>query len=128
MKYKTVELTGALLDAAVALADGMSFEVVPQKVWGDGSGITIVSASPACRVNHAYFQPSRSWADGGPIIEREKITLFHDAWWEAGMLAELSCSYGAASLEMNFKAKGETALVAAMRAFVYSRYGDTVDL
>lgn len=130
MKHKTSELTGALLDAAVAKAAGMSFEVVPQKVWGDGSGITIVSASPACMVNHAYFEPSMSWADGGPIIERERIGTSWDyrsvpmAAWEAEFEHDAFEDGGATRTW----AYGETPLMAAMRAFVTAKLGAEVDL
>lgn len=131
MKYKTSELTGALLDAAVAKAAGMSFEVVPQKVWGDGSGITIVSASPACMVNHDYFEPSISWADGGPIIERDRIALVgYGGTWDAAVSGFVATDFSISS-ESGSAGEAEdapTALVAAMRAFVGAKLGAEVDL
>jgi hypothetical protein len=44
---KVSELTGAELDYWVARVEGMDAEIVPQRVWGDGSGITIVSSAPS---------------------------------------------------------------------------------
>ena len=124
MKHKTIELTGALLDAAVSKADG-------QKTRRAHDGSVEVSILPDWDGSPDWDSPipfSSGWRYGGPIIEREKITVFHDAWWEAGMKAEVSCSYGAASLDMNFKARGDTALVAAMRCYVFAKIGDEVDL
>ena len=62
---------------------------------------------------------STDWAQGGPIIEREKINLgwvFCDGreFWTATMyLAE---------------SEGPTPLVAAMRCYVASRLGDEIEL
>lgn len=55
--YKTAELTGSLLDAAVAKAEGVMF----------------LDGAPS---------PAEEWVVGGPIIERERIALVHlgDAW------------------------------------------------
>ena len=126
MIYKTSELTGALLDSAVAKAEGMIFKVVDQKVWGDGSGITIVSGSPACQVGHDYFEPSSSWAQGGPIIEREGIEL----WKWTGDDGTYWCAHvGGRRVDTADKESlGETPLVAAMRAIVTAKLGAEVDL
>ena len=115
MKHLVSDLEGELLDRAVAMA-----------LFGSDANtyIDILEAG----LGATGFHPSSDWSHGGPIIEREKITVFHDAWWEAGLLAELSNSYGTPSLEMNCKSQGETALIAAMRAFVCARLGNTVDL
>ena len=48
MKHKVAELEGALLDAAVAMAEGLDADLV-----------------------RGGYAPSRRWHDGGPIIERE---------------------------------------------------------
>ena len=117
--YKTSELTGALLDSAVAKAEGMIFEVLDQKTWGDGSGITFVSASPVCRVNHNYFEPSTSWAIGGPIIDRERIEL---------LFSDIDQKWTAITNRLRSESTGSTPLTAAMRAFVLARCGAEVDL
>ena len=115
MRHVVSDLEGERLDRAVALV-----------LFGDAAKTTIDILESG--FGATGFRPSSDWSHGGPIIEREKITVFHDAWWEAGLLAELSCSYGAPSLEMNCKSRGETALIAAMRAFVCARLGNTVEL
>jgi len=57
----------------------------------------------------AYFQPSTDWAQGGKIIERERIELEHDGfeWW--------------ARIKADEDYNGATPLVAAMRCYVASK-------
>jgi hypothetical protein len=59
---------------------------------------------------------STDWSQGGPIIERERIELEHDgfAWW--------------ARIKADEDYTGPTPLIAAMRCYVTSKLGDTVDL
>lgn len=136
MKYQTNELTGWLLDAAVAKAEGMIFKVVDQKVWGDGSGITFVSVSPACRVNHNYFEPSKLWAHGGPIIERERIAIVcsrprfdtNDGQrWDAYFDGRYTGPDGQVECNGDIS-EGATALIAAMRSFVTAKLGAETEL
>lgn len=74
--------------------------------------------------------PSRHWQEGGPIIERERIGLWageephHGSPAPKGWFAE-------AVGEKNrwpLKAYGDTPLIAAMRAYVASKFGETVEL
>ena len=59
---------------------------------------------------------SEWWAQGGPIIEREKISVYHMDWlngdqkWMAG------------------EQYGPTPLIAAMRAYVASKLGDEIEI
>ena len=130
MKYLVSEIEGALLDAAVAQAEGLDYEIVPQKVWGDGSGITFVNATPACRVRLNYFEPSSHWAHGGPIIEREKISLaFTDMEGMIGDQVGIGLRWFSGCPRMRRSSiEGATPLVAAMRSFVAATFGDEVDL
>lgn len=96
MKIKTSELTGAALDWAVAKCDGRIY----------GAPGTIYE-----------FQPSRLWAQGGPIIEREKYEIHNSANGERVAHGEFQ-KYGI----------GPTSLIAAMRCHVASRRGDVVDI
>jgi hypothetical protein len=63
------------------------------------------------------IQP-QDWALGGPIIEREGITVrrYTDALWDA--------SIG----RLDYVADGPTPLVAAMRCYVISKLGDEVEV
>lgn len=98
MKTKTSELTGAALDWAVAKCEG---------------------ALPASYDDWKQTWPrySTDWAQGGPIIEREGITLrcgLHG--WDA----ELE--------EFDAISHGPTPLIAAMRCYVAGKLGDEVEV
>jgi len=104
---KTSDLTGAALDWAVAQANGDT-----DLDWFVYEGEFYFGAGPLDPAPVA-FMPSRNWFDGGPIIEREKITLdvFDDGVWVASQYQE-----------------GPTPLIAAMRCYVASKLGDEVDV
>ena len=108
---KTSELTGAALDWAVAKCEGVDYLVEPEY---DGIG--------------NRYEPtnySTDWAQGGPIIEREKIELIPPRdegdrdWMAVGF--DLGCA------ELGIQ-DGPTPLIAAMRCYVASRLGDEVDI
>lgn len=61
--------------------------------------------------------PSRDWAQGGPIVERERIELRGDG--DEGWIAYDN---------LNPAQKGTTPLVAAMRCYVASKLGDEVEV
>ena len=64
------------------------------------------------------YHPSTDWAQGGQIIEREKIEVFiRDGGWFA---------YSSLSKPEDFH--GETPLIAAMRCFVALSLGHEVDV
>jgi hypothetical protein len=109
---KTSELIGPALDyaAGVALGHDMS------KAVSYGTYLRIPAhAGSAYTVT---FCPSTDWTVGGPIIERERIGVWHyqqkdwmASWWKDGR-----------------QAFGPTPLIAAMRCFVASRLGESVDI
>jgi len=110
---KTSELNGTLLDHWVARAEGWTFgpqhKTLDCDVWRDSDSL-IVGTIPA-----QAYEPSTNWAQGGLIIEREKIALDpHAKGWDAK--APRSC----------WMAHVPTPLVAAMRAYVASKFGDEV--
>ena len=91
---KTSELQGAALDWAVAKGEGF-----------EPFGGALV-----------YY--STIWTLGGPIIEREGITVrrYTDALWDASMG------------RLDYIADGPTPLIAAMRCYVASKLGDEVEI
>jgi hypothetical protein len=100
MKIKTSELTGTALDWAVGVVKGL----------GDLKNFALL--------DHPF---SESWAYGGPIIEREEMTVGTDrrGQWDARIYedhAESWCEVG------------PTPLIAAMRCYVASKLGDEVDV
>jgi hypothetical protein len=64
------------------------------------------------------WQPSTDWSQGGPIIEREGVSLEYSAQpekWCACIMADQ-------------EVYGPTALIAAMRCYVASKLGDEVEV
>lgn len=99
---KTSELTGTALDWAVARCEG-----------GVGEN----------QLLGAWYAPSTNWAQGGPIIEREIITLIHPRWdgWTAH-------KYDDRIEDESYTLDGDTPLIAAMRCYVASKLGDEVEI
>lgn len=112
---KTYELTGAALDWAVAKC-----------IWPDDIGNTV-----PFHHDGSDYAPSRKWAHGGPIIERERIGIresnneWHAERWadNSGMAKNPNQRY-----QCNHFSSGPTPLVAAMRVFVASKLGLEVQI
>jgi len=122
---KTSELTGAALDWAVCEATGM-FKAYTQF----RSGKNFLKVYGVARNKHLH--PSTNWQQGGPIIEREKFTVMYDDDWKYDptdpedngerWMADNGDIY------YNPTQYGATPLIAAMRFYVASKLGDTVDV
>ena len=98
-QVKTADLTGAALDWAVAKCEGLS------------TYIEVVEG----------FKPSTDWIQGGPIIECEQLSMVPSIcgdFWAARKYTE--------PVVLSFD--GETPLIAAMRCYVASNLGNTVDI
>jgi hypothetical protein len=100
------KLAGTELDVAVAIADGYPAEMRDGCVFFRGEWNRSV-----------WYSPSEDWREGGPIIEREGITIQKMDYveldrtdWQASLDHFLRTAYA-----------GPTPLVAAMRAFVASK-------
>ena len=105
MLIKTNELTGAALDWAVAKC-----EKHPSRHTVD-----------VFDFNDYFFNPSTDWAQGGPIIEREKISLFEGVNdWSAKTSIDHPL--------WDVRWEGPTPLIAAMRCYVASKLGGEVEI
>ncbi|PLC06392.1 hypothetical protein CY658_04985 [Variovorax sp. RO1] len=118
---KTSELTGAQLDYWVAKAEGHRVRLVGELVvfyeGGDDSGLK--------ERRGPEFSPSTDWSDGGPIIERERIGVWSGVDPYSGKSADaLWFSEGSGTSSGRAKATGPSSLVAAMRAYVASKFGE----
>jgi len=116
---KTSELTGAALDWAVAKCEGGT------GFWYDSIAtywITIDGKDRALSKGWAQsYQPSTDWKQGGPIIEREEISVnWANGQWEAHTVTD----------DDNFDQieYGPTPLIAAMRCYVASKLGDDIEV
>ena len=110
------ELEGALLDYWVARIEGGNPTL---EDWRFGSGETTCIAQIRS-FERVPFQPSLDWLVGGPIIERELKALQegggHGIW---RTLEAYKCQF----TKDGYVGEGPTILVAAMRAYVASKYG-----
>ncbi len=113
---KTSELTGAALNWAVAVCEGFTdydpdteTMMPPRKGYG--------------RVNFDEYSFSTDWAQGGPIIERECISVekegkFPWAAWSKAPFRDDAEAFG----------YGESLLIAAMRCYVASKLGGEIEI
>jgi len=119
MKRRTAELTGPALDWAVAKCEGITVKYQP-------GFLTYSEIKFLADWDDALeYSPSTDWSQGGPIIERERIRIvpyplrrIKEGWWAGFDYAD----------ERAIGCAGPTPLIAAMRCFVASRLGDTVEV
>jgi Protein of unknown function (DUF2591) len=111
MKIKICESTNIQLDWMVA-----NIEDVECLYWAGEERKKQTFAE--WKENGIGYSPSTSWAQGGPIIEREKITpqFMEGGYWRAWIEVSHKVSYG------------PTPLIAAMRCYVASKMGDEVEI
>ncbi len=103
---KTSELTGAALDWAVAKAEGKEM-----KAWRTYK-----------RLNQVNY--TTDWAQGGAIIEQERINLHcGDGTW--GVKEGI---WEASHPDSLYVQRGNTPLEAAMRVYVAAKLGDEVEV
>lgn len=120
MKHKTSELNGALLDAAVANVEGI--EVAQCR----GGYLAYAESARIHTYSAKQYSPSTDWAQGGLIIDRERISLITDDGYTEAYV-RLMTNHGELA-GSDGRAEGPTPLIAAMRAYVASKLGDEVDL
>ena len=115
---KTSELTGAALDWAVAIAEGFK----PKQLYISRGSIYTRTFDDDGNPDGYTTGPDRlyshKWEAGGPIIEREEISLMYVCNWEAIIDG---------SDDMHVE-HGDTPLIAAMRCYVASKLGDEVEI
>lgn len=114
IEVKTAELSGAALDWAVAKAEGWRVEVTANG---------LISNVDKYGNHVAWVEPSSTWSQGGPLIEKYRVDLSAPpsdssaAGWDArrddGELSWINAP---------------TALIAACRAIVAAKLGDVVQV
>jgi len=70
--------------------------------------------------DQVIWQPSTDWSQGGPIIEREKLTVGWEESDQEWLARGMYCDWDTFS--------GPTPLIAAMRCYVASKLGDEVEI
>ncbi len=115
---RTQDLTGAQLDWAVAKCEGVNEEAFH---------LYYEPTEPADYDSHGYpeFHYSTNWAQGGTLIEREKIGF---NWVVSNYLHVTGC-WSAHIPQTNGKILyGSTPLIAAMRVYVSAKLGDEINI
>lgn len=137
---KTSELSGALLDYMVAQIDpkceGLNFGLINDVVCGyyDENNLMVpcvfivggkfnkeLKAKKALTVDYTdSYHPSTNWQQGGPIIEREINSLerITDTWYAKRYRTG----------KRDLWQTGQTPLIAAMRCYVATKFGDEVEI
>ena len=116
MKIKTSDLTGDNLGYAVALIEN------PE--WKEEGYLE--SVHDLCFDDGDHYAPWKNWTQGGPIIEREEISISREfaaskvewAAWTPAPIRDDAEAFG----------YGPTPLIAAMRCYVASKLGDEVEV
>ena len=119
MKIKTAELIGRQLDYAVALsAGGTGFRydtIASYWITIDGKHYVLSNgwSEDQC------YTPSTNWLRGGPIIERESISICTQMTNKDWM---------AVSFHGDIDGFGPTPLIAAMRCYCCAKLGDEIEI
>ena len=121
MKIKTSELKDAALDWAVAKC-----EAYPMGIWYDEEELPMIRDDEV-----PEWKPSTDWAQGGPIIERERLWVGYSAVGQSLKLLVMADDVVQSrkrALPPNCSTTGSTILIAAMRCYVASKLGDEVEV
>lgn len=115
VEMKTSDLEGEALNWAVAKAEGVAVQLVRGGRYGQPDSRWVVSG--VGWVIDARFNWAADWALTGPLIDKYKMGfgVYSDAYFAVVGVNELS---GAEN--------GLTHLVAACRAIVFAKLGDTI--
>lgn len=120
------ELTGHALNWAVAKCAGLleprerygkmvPAVVLDMEYWSNGDPMVRLNPCPDVYYR-AEYDPSTNWEHGGPIIERERITV----------IAMPNGTWATSTPLHSFH--HPTPLIAAMRCYVASKLGDEVEI
>lgn len=116
MRHKVSELDGALLDAAVFIANGHP------------KGVAYLAWDEHAVMSEVMIEPTAGGEYTTRLIEREKISaewLGKDAHGDLGWRAHYP---GKLSSLPRHVQRGPTHTIACLRAFVHKTFGDEVDL
>lgn len=125
---KVSELSGALLDYWVAKCEGRASRIAE---YTDGNRYCVVPAG-VCGdrgwTSPSIYSPSTAWSVAGQIIDREHLSIEYlgSSAWRAGVTREDGLDIQEPGLPWPLVRHGETALTAAMRAYIASKMGEDV--
>jgi hypothetical protein len=111
---KTSELQGAALDWAVAKCEGKDNDCEVH------AGNVLYGRATS---GFIQYRPSTDWAQGGPIIERERVGV--EPWGTDKTWLAQNYNEAGRILQRQY---GPTPLIAAMRCYVASKRGAEIEL
>lgn len=114
VEVKTADLIGKALDYAVAVAEGHPL----CEECMHGTDALIIGTG---RGDLKGFSPSTDWNQGGPLIEKYLCQVkIQPPYWQACARKEFGITW--------IYGDGDTALIAACRAIVAAKLGDTISV
>lgn len=113
VEVKTAELIGRALDYAVAVVEGHPL----CEECCSGTYALIIGTG---RGDLKEFSPSTDWSHGGPLIEAKSLEITK-IWGPWAAIREAYCGEA-----ISWWPDGETILIAACRAIVAAKLGETV--
>lgn len=111
MKIKVSEASGSVLDYMVAKCEEVAVR------WSAAHEQLLLVGH-----HYAVWQPHKNWSQGGPIIEREIVSIDKE---EGGKRWAAFAWRSDRDLQ---KAIGPTPLIAAMRCYLASKLGNEVEV
>lgn len=119
MKIKIDEATPLQLDWMVCISEGNTPVINPHRFGSISYGYF------TSELGYAIPNYTTDWAQGGPVIEREKI----DIVWEGNICQAESENLSADDEDYRYGlGYGPTPLIASMRCYVTSKLGDEVEV
>jgi hypothetical protein len=115
---KVSDMHGDELNGWVAIAEGKRPQMDDRQ-----PGLWLPNAGAA----RTQWEPASNWAQGGPIVEREKLTTRFDSAGGGAWVAGYEVGFDDDPFELEHSATGPTLLIAAMRAYVVSKFTNDPD-
>lgn len=122
IEVQTSELTGEPLAWSVAKAEGLTVFIADPQYGNPYRVMVHFKRDGKLLPQQDRFKPQTDWSQGGPLIAQHQINLEWDGsdgvafWWQA-------THQDIVAFQM-----GDTPLVAACRAIVAAKLGDTVQV
>lgn len=117
IEVKTADLAGEALGWTVGMAEGLTL-YLDTPIYGNGWRVFVIHRAEATE-RYERYTPWESWALGGPLIQKYRVGfgLYSDSFFAVTGLDDVPGD-----------ADGSTHLIAACRAIVAARLGDTVQV
>jgi hypothetical protein len=128
MRIRTSELTGHTLDRAVGKALGWityPSDSIEHGQWYHTNPSIAPHGFEHNRIHISNFNPSTDWAHGGPIIERERISIYVNDNTLYGVQVG---GWLSGSENLGYCESGPTPLIAGLRCYVALKMGEVIDM